>query len=194
MSVPGSLLVFGVDNGWANAAIIAGIVVAAYLLIMWLAAVVWTARDIHARTQDGVTQAICVLLVAVFNLPGVLLYFLLRPRETLVERAERELELDAFLHEVDDAATCPGCQRRVDASFIACPYCRTRLATPCPGCARNVAEAWTLCPYCLRERDEFQGVPAAAASNGPSRAHRPWRRSTRPQPTLSAPASLRRRV
>lgn len=193
MSVPG-MLAIGVNNGWANAAIIAGIVLAAYLLIMWLAAVVWTARDIHARTQDIVTQAICVLLVAVFNLPGMLLYFLLRPQETLVERAERELEVDAFLHEVDGEAACPGCQRRVEASFIACPYCRTRLATPCPGCARNVAETWTLCPYCLCEREEPRGAQVPAVSNGTSRAHRPWRRSTRPQPALSAPASLRRRV
>jgi hypothetical protein len=194
MSVPGTLLAFGVNSSWAEAAIIAGIVLAAYLVVLWIAAVVWTARDIHARTMDWLTQGICVVLVAVFNLPGILLYFLLRPAETLLERAERQLELDAFLHEVDDDAACPGCQRHVESTFVACPYCRTKLATPCTNCDRNIAEAWTLCPYCLHEREDAPERTAAAASAGAASRARPWRRAPRPQPTMPATASLHRRA
>ena len=59
------------DNwAWQDALIVAAIVLVAYLLVMWVAALVWTYRDVQARSRDPITQNICLLLVVVFNLPG----------------------------------------------------------------------------------------------------------------------------
>src|SRR5438105_1470670 len=59
-------LAVGSGSAWAQAAIIAVVLIGAYVLAMWLAAVLWTWRDIWSRTHDGVSQAVCTALVAVF--------------------------------------------------------------------------------------------------------------------------------
>jgi len=74
------------DSGaWQDLLVVAGIVVGAYLLVMWIAALVWTYRDAQSRSRDPFTQNIGLLLVLVFNFPGLLLYLVLRPRDTLLE-------------------------------------------------------------------------------------------------------------
>jgi len=185
------VLAFGVTTAWAEAVVIAAIVVAAYIVAMWVAAVVWTYRDVQARTHDAMTQSVSVALVAVFNLPGLLLYFLLRPQETMSERAERRIELDAFLRDMDNQSLCPRCERSIDAGFVACPYCRTQLATPCRSCGRNVADTWLMCPYCLTERRDAERVPAPVAA--PRERKQAWRRTPRPAPGLAAPPATARR-
>ena len=40
---------------------------------------IWTYRDIRSRARDPLVQILSALLVAVLNLPGVLVYLILRP-------------------------------------------------------------------------------------------------------------------
>ena len=141
------------DSGaWQDLLIVAGIVVGAYLLVMWIAALVWTYRDAQSRSRDVFTQNIGVLLVLIFNLPGLLLYLVLRPRDTLIEMYDHQLEAEALLHEIQEQAVCPSCRRKVEPDFVACPYCRSALRTPCDACGRAISSTWVLCPYCGVER------------------------------------------
>jgi RNA polymerase subunit RPABC4/transcription elongation factor Spt4 len=165
---------FGLDHGWSQAIAVALIVLVAYILTMWIAAVLWTFNDIVSRTYDAGARTLSVLLVAVFNVPGLLLYLLLRPGETLAERAELRLEMDAFAREAAERPVCPGCRRPVDQTYLACPYCAQRLATPCEGCKRNLEDSWNVCPYCLHER--------GAAATAPRVARRGWRPAPAPAP------------
>ena len=178
-----SPLAFGVSNVWVNAAIFAGVVVGGYVLVMWLAALLWTWRDIRSRTHDVVSQVICVSLVFVLNFPGLLLYLLLRPQETLVDRAEMEMEIDAFSREAAMEMHCPDCERVVEKSFVACPYCRAALAAPCRDCGRDLALTWIMCPFCLAPRTEDGGLPAPAATAAGQRNAllRSWRNPGRPK-------------
>ena len=57
----------------------------AYFVAFTLALVIWTFRDINARTRDVIAIVLATALVAVFNVPGLLVYLMLRPRETLAE-------------------------------------------------------------------------------------------------------------
>jgi hypothetical protein len=148
-----------------NALRVAVIIVGAYLLVMWIAAVLWTYRDIQARTVSRVVQAGAVLLVALFNVPGLLFYLAVRPREVLVESYNRQLEAEAFLQEIGREKTCPDCSRAIDDSFVACPYCRATLQTPCHDCGRNLKSYWILCPYCAAAREK-----PAAVRGGEERA------------------------
>src|SRR5207253_4245490 len=84
------LLAFWEDGGWQDAAIVAAIILIAYALVMWVGALVWTYRDMQARSRDPFTQIIAVILVLVFNLPGIMLYMVLRPKETLAELYDRQ--------------------------------------------------------------------------------------------------------
>ncbi len=170
----------GFDHAWSQAVAVALIVLAAYAATMWIAAVLWTYNDISSRTRDGRAHIIAVAFVAIFSLPGLLLYLLLRPTETIEERAEIQIELDAFAREAAERHFCPGCRRPVEREFLVCPYCARQLSVSCASCRRNLADAWNLCPYCLQERD---AAPTAR------RARRSWRRAPAGAPVgASAPA------
>jgi RNA polymerase subunit RPABC4/transcription elongation factor Spt4 len=98
------------------------------------------------------------LLVAVFTLPGLLIYFLLRPQETLAQRYERDLAEEALLHDLDERHACPNCQHQVETDFVVCPYCHHQLRLRCVGCGRLLRPNWDVCPYCglYRDQDEPQ--------------------------------------
>lgn len=123
----------------------------AYLFAFWFALVVWTFRDIRARTHDIFLQVLATSIVLLFNLPGLLLYFLLRPRETLAEVYERTLEEETLLQEIEDFHACPHCRQRVELDYQVCPACRTRLRNPCDRCGRLMHLSWRLCPFCTNE-------------------------------------------
>ncbi len=142
----------GLDGFWGDLARIAIIVAVAYVLVLWVAALIWAYRDISARTNDTFSQVIALVLVLVFNLPGLLIYLILRPKQTMTEAYDRQLEAEALLHEIQEQSTCPSCRRRIDDDFVSCPYCRTSLRIPCESCSKALATTWVLCPYCSATR------------------------------------------
>lgn len=126
----------------------------AYLTAFWLSLMVWTYRDIRSRSRDVFTHLFAVALVLVFNVPGLLLYLLLRPPETLAQTYERSLEEEALLQELDQQLACPSCRRGVRPDFLLCPSCRTQLKEPCPRCQRPLNLSWKACPYCAASLEE----------------------------------------
>lgn len=133
-----------------------------YGLLLWLAMVVWTFRDIRERTRDPFAQVFSVLVVLAFNFAGLLLYLIVRPRETLAEAYERSLEEEALLQELEDQRACPSCKRRVQEDFIMCPYCQFQLKEACAQCEKPLSHNWAVCPYCGAQRRA-----AAAAERRP---------------------------
>ena len=131
-----------------NTALIVAIVVGAYFIALWFAAVVWTVRDIHSRTRDPVTQIVFALLVLAFNFPGLVLYIVLRPTRTLEEAFEHQLEEETLLHELRTVFQCPSCNQHVEQDYLVCPKCTTPLRTPCPHCNRPLESDWKTCPWC----------------------------------------------
>jgi len=134
----------GANNLLTGALVYAGMVLAAF----WLAIVIWSFRDMRSRSRDLIAQVLVALLVAVLNVPGLVIYLLLRPRETLAEAYERSLEEEALLQEIEEKPTCPGCKSRVQADWQVCPACHTRLKKPCIRCNQMLELSWNLCPYC----------------------------------------------
>lgn len=125
-----------------------GLVVLAYYVLLLFASAVWTYRDIRSRTQDITAQVLAVALVLVLQLPGLILYLLMRPKQTLAEKYERALEEEYLRRDIEDEHVCPNCQRGVDDEFVVCPYCLTELRRRCNNCDRTVDLTWQLCPYC----------------------------------------------
>jgi len=122
--------------------------VGAFFLAFWLSLVIWTFRDIRSRTRDVLAQILATLMVLLFNIPGLLLYFILRPKETLAEAYERALEEEALLQGIEEREICPGCGRKTEPDFLLCPYCHTKLKKACPVCKRLLHLNWNVCPYC----------------------------------------------
>jgi hypothetical protein len=136
----------------------------AYLVALWFALVAWTFRDIEARSRSVFTQVFSTLLVVLFFVPGLFLYLILRPKETLDQAFQRALEEEYLLQDLDDLPLCPGCQRSVDPEFVLCPHCRTALRGPCPACSRLIDLRWDVCPYCSVpvDRVALDATPSSA--------------------------------
>lgn len=134
---------------------------------IWIAVVIWTFRDLRARTRDVFAQILGTLLVLIFlpffPLPGLILYLILRPRETLAEVYERSLEEEALLQSIEERMACPGCNRHIEEKFLVCPTCHTRLKKACPSCGQLLHLRWNICPYC----GAVQTATKAAATLAP---------------------------
>jgi RNA polymerase subunit RPABC4/transcription elongation factor Spt4 len=120
----------------------------AFLLALWISLVIWTYRDIRSRSRDNLVQILSTLLVGLLNLPGVLVYLVLRPPRTLEDEYQRTLEEEALLATIEDQLLCPGCERRVKENWLLCPNCQTKLKKNCHECGKLMELPWNICPYC----------------------------------------------
>jgi len=148
-------------------------VIGAYFVAFWFSLIVWTFRDVRVRSRDLFTQALGTLLVVPpppFNLGGLTLYLVLRPRETLAESYERTLEEEVLLQGIEDVEVCPACKQLIEPDYIVCPHCYTQLKKKCPDCGRNTELAWTVCAYCACKLAR-QPVPATSPENAVIEEH-----------------------
>ena len=121
-------------------------------------------------------------IVGLFNLPGIVLYLILRPHETLTEAYERRMEAEALMRDTDQGQPCPNCSRLMEAEFLLCPYCRTRLREPCQACSRALDRAWTACPHCGADRPQ-----AVTPTSGPFTSEQPAAAPPAPEPATTPP-------
>ncbi len=77
-------------------------IMGAYLVAFWLSMAIWAYQDIRSRSRDYFTHFLAVLLVLLFNFAGLVLYLILRPRETLAESYERSLHEEAILQDLEE--------------------------------------------------------------------------------------------
>jgi RNA polymerase subunit RPABC4/transcription elongation factor Spt4 len=121
---------------------------AAFFAALWLSLIFWVFRDIRSRTRDSFARILAVLVVAVLNIPGIVVYLILRPGKTLEEEYQRTLEEEALLKAIEEINTCPGCGRHTREDWVICPTCQTRLKKSCPSCRKLLELPWNTCPYC----------------------------------------------
>ena len=129
---------------------IAGAVITAFSV----AFVIWTYNDMKARSRDPLAQIAASVMVAVLNIVGLIIYIMLRPRETLSDAYERSLEEEALLQEIEEKPACPGCGRPTKAHWQACPYCHTVLRQKCYNCGEVLELSWKICPSCTAPQGE----------------------------------------
>ena len=180
-------LLVGWPGGSLESALkLVGLMLVAYALVLWLSAVVWVYRDVRNRTEDQTSQMIAVILVAVFNVPGLIVYLVIRPQGTMGDAYERSVEAEAIMSELQlSANACQGCRRPIDDEFVICPWCRIVLREPCRSCGKSVRTNWSACPYCTADRMPFRPQPIAAP-RGDGGEMIPPRRTAAPQPQRDA--------
>jgi RNA polymerase subunit RPABC4/transcription elongation factor Spt4 len=152
----------------------------AYLVALWFVLVIWTFRDIETRSRSVITQIFSTLLVVLFFVPGVLLYLILRPKETLDFAFQRSLEEEYLLQDLEELPLCRSCQHYVEDDYMLCPHCQTQLRDACVACSRLVDLRWNVCPYCGAGQSRAVEVPKEKVLEPAAR----W----------VAPAALRRRA
>jgi len=138
-----------------------GVLLAAF----WLSLVVWAVRDMRSRSRDPFASLLAGLTVLLLPFVGILIYWMLRPPQTLTEVYERALEEEALLQEIEERPSCPGCSRAVQKGWIICPHCHTRLRKQCPDCNELMELQWNLCPFCGNQHlDSYQAATIPADS------------------------------
>jgi len=184
----------GIDLGGSSDLLTIGLIYSGILFAaLWLAMIVWTYRDMRARSRDNLAQIGVALMVGLLTFPGWFVYLLIRPRETLAEAYERSLEEEALLQEIEEKPTCPGCGQRVKHDWQACAYCHTRLKKSCVQCNHLLELSWDLCPYCATiqsesTQDEFLNLENLSYSTPQQQTQKPRisLRQNRPTNTQSA--------
>jgi RNA polymerase subunit RPABC4/transcription elongation factor Spt4 len=121
---------------------------AAFLVALWVSLIIWTYRDIRTRTRDQLIRILSVIIVALLFLPGILIYIIMRPSQTIEEEYQQTLEEEALLQSIEDIPVCPGCGRKTQEAWMVCPTCHTRLKKTCHNCRKLMELSWNLCPYC----------------------------------------------
>ncbi len=133
------------------------------LVAFWVGLVVWTWRDIRTRSADIFAALLAALLALVFGPIGVLLYLLLRPKQTLAEQYDRALEEEALLREIEEAPACSSCGRPVQADWQFCPFCEAELRHPCQQCGQLLNPEWKRCPHCGARPGQTPPLPPLPA-------------------------------
>jgi len=141
---------------------------AIYWVILWIAAAYWAFRDMQGRSDNPLAPYLAAAFIIIFTpilFPlAVFTYRIIRPQERIGDVYERNLAEEAMLAEIEAIPHCPTCDRRVDAAWIICPTCRTRLNRVCPNCTRLVGLDWTLCAWCGREFERHDQLAASSAA------------------------------
>jgi RNA polymerase subunit RPABC4/transcription elongation factor Spt4 len=139
--------------------------VAIYIILMWLASAFWAYRDMQHRTANPVAPylaaAFIILFTPIFFVFAILLYRIVRPKETVAEANERALAEEAMLADIEARPHCANCSRPVHEEWIICPSCRNRLRRVCPNCSRLVELDWSLCAWCGKDFERPETIPAA---------------------------------
>ena len=132
----------------SNFLLIAAALGGAFLAALWLSLLVWTYRDVRNRVKDPLVRILAVLVVALLFLPGIVVYLILRPPQTLEDEYQQMLEEEALLQAIEERTACPGCGRHTQEDWIVCPNCYTKLMKTCHSCGELMKLPWSLCPYC----------------------------------------------
>lgn len=184
----------GVGISWPggspeNTGLILALIVGAYFVVLWLSAVVWTARDIHQRTPEPMAQLVFTLIVLIFNFPGLVIYRVLRPPLTLQEAEEHRLESSALLRELEQTPPCPRCGGEIAADYLACPRCALPLRLSCDTCERVLDPDWQICPWCTKaiQQTRTDAPPPSTTSPGGGEPRNIIAEAGGQQPTPTAP-------
>lgn len=161
------------DEATLNSLVLAGATIfGAVATAFSVAFVIWTYNDMKARSRDPLAQVAAAIMVGVLNIFGLIIYIMLRPRETLADAYERSLEEEALLQEIEEKPACPGCGRPTKHHWQVCPYCHTKLKKPCVACNSMLELSWNICPDCATSQVVGEGHEALAPADERRRAPR----------------------
>jgi len=191
------LALFGITNDGLNLAVN---LVVLFLVVVWIALVVWTYLDARRRLSDPVLVG-AATIASLFPFVGTIVYSILRPPEFLDDRRERELEIRASELRVRqlEEQSCPNCNFPIERAYLRCPNCRARVKDPCESCGKPIDPRWALCPYCESavRRAAPEGAPKRSSrSKGSSSGPPPAEQRRRKPPTEStrSPEAPRRKA
>lgn len=118
-----------------------------YLGALWIALIVWVTRDVINRSNSLVFQVIMISINIFIPIFGLIIYLIIRPTETLLQKYCQDLEYRAFIDSLD-RCVCDFCQASIDKEYIYCPECSEQVKRKCTKCHKPYMIEAGICPYC----------------------------------------------
>ena len=147
----------------------AGRLIAAYLILVWLASALWAFVDMRRRTSNPIVpyvSAAFVILTSPVLFPfALLVHRVMRPDEFISEHRLLDLQERALVLEAS-TPRCPECGHAVDESWLLCPACRRSLGHRCRACGGTVGLDWLVCAWCGAELDGARPSDLRPAERG----------------------------
>lgn len=141
----------------------------AFLFAFWIAMGIWTFNDIRSRTRDWLAIVLASLLVLVFPLLGLVLYMMIRPRETLADVFDRALEEESLLRELESTLSCHRCGMPVRDNWNFCSNCHSQLRYACSNCGKAMRDEWDICVNCGADQTEQETTTTGGRTNSRDR-------------------------
>lgn len=123
--------------------------------VFWLFVVGWVWFDASERYSSIWLRLVAVFLTLVFNLFGLIIYLIIRPKVTRDEDYWINLERRYLKFEAAGLEDCPNCGCEIMPNFINCPNCGYSLRVKCKSCEIFLEPEWNVCPFCGEKQREF---------------------------------------
>jgi len=117
-------------------------------VIFWIVVLDWIWVDSGERTSNRRSRILYVILAAVFNIFGWLIYLIIRPSQTIEEIYWADLERRYLKYETSELGDCPKCGTQLYPGYLYCPDCNYKLKRKCPSCGVYVDKKSNFCPFC----------------------------------------------
>ncbi|MBI5414318.1 zinc ribbon domain-containing protein [Candidatus Peregrinibacteria bacterium] len=116
-----------------------------YIAILWLALVIWVTRDAMYRSSSILFQIGAILLNIFLPVFGLILYLIIRPHRTLLEKYHEDLEYRML---EGGESYCFSCAQTLREGFQFCLKCAEEVNHACEQCKKQFPKKWDICPYC----------------------------------------------
>lgn len=135
------------------------------LVILWVFYIFWVWNDASMRSTSFIFRFFSLLLVALFNYLGLIVYLVIRPKFTIEQIYWMDLERRYLIYETADLRDCNSCGFQLRPDFNSCPQCGTQINVACEQCNEMISKHWKFCPYCnFQARDRRASVEEVMSS------------------------------
>lgn len=129
---------------------------------LWLASAAWVSWDARRRLRSERGARLVTGGALALPIAGLLLYLLVRPADSLVDRRERRLRRRLLEMELEAAERCLVCRTEVRPEFRCCPGCGEEVGVRCTSCGAVLRFGWCVCPHCEAPATDTRRLRAAA--------------------------------
>lgn len=127
--------------------------------IFWVVVLYWVWLDSGDRTSSTGARIGYVLLALLLFIPGLIIYLLIRPPQTIEEIYWADLERRYLKYETAELGDCPRCGTQLFPGFTYCPNCRLLLKVKCPNCEVEMDKNYQYCPSCGYTMKKKSDIP-----------------------------------